>query len=146
MEDEVYHTRPRPYIHESGDHILQMEPDATLPLLDQGSTDDVCYPYQSSSDKTVQVDVLKSYINEKEEEPDFHEPEFKIERQLTAKLDDLLDPSNPTILEPERRSMSRRFSLYGDNVRVICCCILFILSHILNAIIKGPFIGQQEHR
>ncbi|KAI8883813.1 cora-domain-containing protein, partial [Backusella circina FSU 941] len=113
MEDEVYHTRH--YLPESNaDHILQMEPDSSIPLLDQSSRDDVCYPYHSSSDKTVQVDVLQSFINEKEEDNEFNEPEFKMERRMTAKFDDLLDPNIP---DTERRSMSRRFSMYGDNVR-----------------------------
>lgn len=57
--------------------------------------------------------MLKSYIqNTKDDEAS--DPEYKLERQLTAKLDDLLDSG-----QRAPSSASRRYSFYGDNVRVI---------------------------
>lgn len=124
MEDETYHTRP--YLAPAtGDYVLQMEPDSTAstpPIASSGdnkprknSTEvDVCYPYQPQlpdQHSSIEVEALNAYRqNVKEDES--RDPDYKLERQMTAKLDDLLDSNN------EKGSISRRFSLYGENIRV----------------------------
>lgn len=126
MEDETYHTRPYLAPAATGDYVLQMEPDSTAstppPIAPSGgenkprknSTEaDVCYPYQPQlpdQHSSIEVEALKAYrLNVKEDES--KDPDYKLERQMTAKLDDLLDSNN------EKGSMSRRFSLYGENTR-----------------------------
>lgn len=125
MEDETYHKRP--YVTPtSGDYVLQMEPDSvasTPPITSSGdntklgnntSEVEVCYPYQPQlpdQHSTVEIDQLKSYTKDDKEDENV-EPDFKLERQLTAKLDDLLESN-------ERASTSRRFSLYGENIKVV---------------------------
>lgn len=138
MEDETYHTRPYLAPAATGDYVLQMEPDSTAstppPIAPSGgdnkprknSTEaDVCYPYQPQlpdQHSSIEVEALKAYrLNVKEDES--KDPDYKLERQMTAKLDDLLDSNN------EKGSMSRRFSLYGENTRVS-----FLISNQINII------------
>ncbi|KAI8645372.1 hypothetical protein BD408DRAFT_411804 [Parasitella parasitica] len=129
MEDKHFHARSFLAPSVSQDYVLQMEPvdstASTPPAVATSSTNttkgrknsadvEVCYPYptqQPDQHSTLETEVLKSYMqNSKSDEAG--DPEYQLERQLTAKLDDLLDSS---LNEPS--SASRRFSLYGDNVR-----------------------------
>ncbi|KAG0169794.1 CorA metal ion transporter [Apophysomyces sp. BC1034] len=63
---------------------------------EQDNTDDVCYPFpepqvfDSSNTLVIQTDALYSFINN---DGAVYESHYPIERQLTAKLDDLLDAS-----------------------------------------------------
>lgn len=104
------------------DLVIEMEPDSTAstppPLTSSTETKlknsnevEVCYPYSNhNGTSTIDTHVLKDYLeNTKEEVTD---PDYKHERQMTAKLDDLLDSSE----KASRRS--RRFSMYGGNVVV----------------------------
>ncbi|KAL9559379.1 hypothetical protein MBANPS3_000453 [Mucor bainieri] len=129
MEDERFHARPFLAPSVSQDYVLQMEPvdstASTPPPVPTASTDttkgrknsadvEVCYPYPTQrpdQHSTLETEVLKAYIqNTKDDET--NDPEYKLERQLTAKLDDLLDSG-----QKAPSSASRRYSFYGDNVR-----------------------------
>lgn len=119
MEDETYHARPFMAPPNSGEYVLEMELESPPLLTDnkqsKNSTEvDVCYPYEPrlfDQHSTVEIDVLNAYLqNIKDDE--IKDPEFKTERQRIARLDDLLEVNN------ERASMSRRYSLYGENVKV----------------------------
>ncbi|CEP17618.1 hypothetical protein [Parasitella parasitica] len=129
MEDKRFQARSFLAPSVSQDYVLQMEPvdstASTPPAVATSSTNttkgrknstdvEVCYPYptqQPDQHSTLETEVLKSYIqNSKSDE--VNDPEYQLERQLTAKLDDLLDSG-----QNEPSSASRRFSLYGDNVR-----------------------------
>lgn len=102
--------------------ILQIEEDSTSstspPLASPTESTskttkevEVCYPYQNQNgNSTIDAYILKEFLeNHKEESTD---PDFRHERQLTAKLDDLLDSGEKT------SRGSRRFSMYGGNVVV----------------------------
>jgi hypothetical protein len=126
MEDETFHVRPF-LAPVSQDYVLQMEPDSTAstpPPLQASSASsetkakkslndvDVCYPYHSNSpdqQSSLEIQVLQSYIEQPNVNDEGHDPE----KRMTAKLDDLLDSGHN-----ERGSISRRFSLYGENIRV----------------------------
>lgn len=139
MEDERFHARPFLAPSVSQDYVLQMEPvdstASTPPPVPTSSSDttkgrknsadvEVCYPYPTQrpdQHSTLETEILKSYIhNSKEDETS--DPEFKLERRLTAKLDDLLDSG-----QNEPSSASRRFSFYGDNIRVNFHFVVFFL-------------------
>ncbi|CAO0789800.1 unnamed protein product [Mucor circinelloides] len=129
MEDERFHARPFLAPSVIQDYVLQMEPvdstASTPPPVPTTSSDttkgrknsadvEVCYPYPTQrpdQHSTLETEVLKSYIqNTKDDENS--DPEYKLERQLTAKLDDLLDSG-----QKAPSFASRRYSFYGDNVR-----------------------------
>jgi predicted ABC-type transport system involved in lysophospholipase L1 biosynthesis ATPase subunit len=129
MEDETFHVRPF-LAPVSRDYVLQMEPDSTTstppPIQSSPASSetkakkslsdvDVCYPYPSHSPdqhSTLEIQVLKSFI-EQPNVSDEDDPKHRLERRMTAKLDDLLDSGHN-----EKGSLSRRFSLYGENIRV----------------------------
>lgn len=141
MEDETFHVRPfLPPV--SRDYVLQMEPDSTAstppPMRTSPASStkakkslndvDVCYPYSShSSDQhsTLEIQALMSYIEHKNND-ESQDPKYCSERRMTAKLDDLLDSGQKI----ERGPMTRRFSLYGENVRVYTCTLCFIIDSI----------------
>ena len=124
MEDKAYHNRPRLATLADSDYVLQMEPDSTAttpPITSTGdnkprknsSEVDVCYPFptqQPDQHSTVEVSALRAFAQDEKEE-DLVESGYKLERQLTAKLDDLLESN-------EKGSNSRRYSFYGEHVRV----------------------------
>ncbi|KAI8388395.1 uncharacterized protein BYT42DRAFT_559935 [Radiomyces spectabilis] len=110
----------------SDDFVLQMEPSGTAEASRESpsSSDtannstrenyesDVCYPFSiqhplDTTNATVQSDVMQSYI-ENYREPEPARPEPQLQRQLTAKLDDLLDFD-------EKHSTSRSFSLHPEH-------------------------------
>jgi hypothetical protein len=130
MEDETYHVRPSMVPSASSDYVVQMDHDRLQstnstppppPLESAASSDklrksslDIYYPYQATSSNqhaSIEVDVLKAYIQHEEKENELLDPDFKTERQMTAKLDDLLESN-------ERASLDKRLSLYGENVKV----------------------------
>jgi hypothetical protein len=139
MEDERFHARPFLAPSVCQDYVLQMEPidstASTPPPVPTSSSDtangrknsadvEVCYPYptqRSDQHSTLETEVLKSYIHNSKED----DPELKLERQLTAKLDDLLDSG-----QNEPKSASRRFSFYGDNIRVNFYFVVSFLLHV----------------
>lgn len=128
MEDKAFQARSLLQPTVSQECVLQMDSvnsiDSTPPSSSSGPTlqaaeqkpegkrvdeVEVCYPFhQTDHHTTVEVDLLKSYMKPNntttKEEQDDH--------QLTARLDDLLESSN------EKPTMGRRFSMYGDNIRV----------------------------
>ncbi|KAI7902229.1 uncharacterized protein BX663DRAFT_487023 [Cokeromyces recurvatus] len=126
MEDKTFHMRPFLSVT-NHDVVVQMEPDSTtmqqedLRNKEKKQTSDttsspeveVCYPYISqSSDQysTIDINMLNAYLQKQKNIDEGLETDFKLERQLTAKLDDLLDAN-------EKPSVSRRFSLYGENIK-----------------------------
>lgn len=122
MEDETYHVRP--FMAPSSEYAIEMEPESPRNSVDiqqrKNSTQvDVCYPYEPQlldQHSTIETDILNAYLEKDDEIPDH---EFKIERQMSAKLDDLLENSN------EKASMSRRYSLYGEIVKVDLFALFF---------------------
>ncbi|KAG2197559.1 hypothetical protein INT47_009557 [Mucor saturninus] len=114
MEDETYHVRP--FMAASSDYAIEMEPESPrhstdIPQRKNSTQVDVCYPYEPQlldQHSTIETDVLNAYL---EKDDEIVDPEFKTERQMSAKLDDLLEHNN------ERASMSRRYSLYGEIIK-----------------------------
>lgn len=115
MEDETYHVRP--FMATSSEYAIEMEPESPrhsndIPHRKNSTQVDVCYPYEPQlldQHSTIETDVLNAYL---EKDDEIADPEFKTERQMSAKLDDLLENSN------EKASMSRRYSLYGEIIKV----------------------------
>ncbi|KAI9481248.1 MAG: hypothetical protein EXX96DRAFT_565960 [Benjaminiella poitrasii] len=131
MEDETFHARSfRPTVIQ--DVVVYMEPEAIVPTDENeqikeekkpspptSTNVEVCYPYAlQSSDphSTIEIIALNAYL-QKRPRPETvqvdeeNEPIFKMERQLTAKLDDLLENIE------KKPSPSRRFSMYGENIK-----------------------------
>ncbi|KAG1150617.1 hypothetical protein G6F37_000201 [Rhizopus arrhizus] len=118
MEDQVHPLRSFVGSVPPSDYVLQMEPESTCSTPPQQVIDsdsprrnsadvDICYPYsENNSDPhpTLDTNALKSLLK--------RPTDIEEERKLTAKLDDLLDSKTS-----EKGFMSRRYSLYGENVK-----------------------------
>ncbi|KAI8987145.1 hypothetical protein BDB01DRAFT_784711 [Pilobolus umbonatus] len=116
MEDDICFNRRTTDTH--GDLIVEMESSPrNIPRRctsddrsRQSTTVDVCYPFlvqASDTHSLLDLNALNYFMtNTKEDELS---PGFKIERRMTAKLNDLLDN--------DRVDTARRFSLYGDIVQ-----------------------------
>lgn len=113
MEDDSYQIPSA-----SDDHVLDMEPqEHQFSTIDEqkkrNSTEiDVCYPLFESQTfgkhSTVVLDTLNTYIQKYSR---VSKQEEKSEQQMSARLDDLLESN-------EKLSVSRKYSLYGDIIRV----------------------------
>ncbi|CAO3671516.1 unnamed protein product [Rhizopus stolonifer] len=118
MENQIHPLRSLTGSARSSDYILQMEePESTCSTPPTQKADsnsprktsvDVCYPYSDQGDQNLTIDrnALRSILKRDPGQPE-------LERRLTAKLDDLLDSKSSS----DKVFLSRRFSLYGENVR-----------------------------
>ncbi|KAI9264080.1 hypothetical protein BDA99DRAFT_437695 [Phascolomyces articulosus] len=123
MEDHYNHGKRTPSPSNSNDFVLQMEgsesndstspsPPHTAQHHQRRSTldDDVLCPTTQHplDNDSIQTDVLLSFVQNNNKPEDEHH-EYPLQRQYTARLDDLLENS-------EKRPQ-RRYSLYGENIQ-----------------------------
>ncbi|KAI8975227.1 hypothetical protein BDF20DRAFT_877509 [Mycotypha africana] len=84
---------------------------------------EVLYHNRLNNSKTIEMSALNAYMQNTSTDDLITSTEegHDLERQLTAKLDDLLDSSNnnnnASSIERPNYPGSRRFSLYGENVK-----------------------------
>jgi hypothetical protein len=145
MEDQIHPLRSFVGSVPPSDYVLQMEPESTCSTPPQQVIDsdsprrnsadvDICYPYsENNSDPhpTLDTNALKSLLK--------RPTDIEEERKLTAKLDDLLDSKTS-----EKGFMSRRYSLYGENVKVKRHIEITLISIMLT--FSFFFLGSFKHR
>ncbi|KAI9245260.1 hypothetical protein BY458DRAFT_447396 [Sporodiniella umbellata] len=83
----------------NGDYVLQMDLDSTVSSLSDpkvDSTEDVCYPYVTPSEQTLDVEALERFMD----------TQYDFKEELTVRLDDLRD---------KEEYMSKKYDIYSEH-------------------------------
>ena len=107
------------------------------------SDPDVLYPHDNPhplDNEAIQGDVLRSFLYHQKED----EPEYELQRQYTARLDDLLD-GNEKRQSPNVDGPHHRYSAYGEQFYV-SFDHFYLIRYWLTLGYAGTFQGDAHYR